>query len=378
MPHGSNAALSRSWSLRTAGGRGWNTSRVRSPPRNSVACPPARSAAARTSSAGVSVRSQRNAPPPVDENVAADTYRLGPGRHRHPPQRFTGSGEERQRLLAERGPERVAVERLAAERAGRSLDSARGAREPDAQPLSVVTRAGDGHRRRRPGVAPLDRLRRGHVEREGARDGRKREHLQRDVEQHPEGPAGPGHQARHVVAGDVLHHLAAEAQHLALAVQHPGAEHEVACRARVGACRTGESGGDGAADGRLCAERGRLEREHLTPFVERGRHLRERRPAAGGEHELGGLVGDDAPVAGDVEMLRLGDASQELLGSAAGDGERSPVGGGGHAPVAQPLRPVRIHRFRTARSRRTAACRRARAWRRTRRSAAGSGPPCRG
>ena len=45
--------------------------------------------------------------------------------------------------------------------------------------------------------------------------GGARQHLQRDVEQHAQRAAGPAHQARHVVARHVLHHLPAEAEQFA-------------------------------------------------------------------------------------------------------------------------------------------------------------------
>ncbi len=60
---------------------------------------------------------------------------------------------------------------------------------------------------------------------------RPRQHLDREFEDQPERAERAGQQARDVVARDVLHHLAAEVQHLALAVHHDRAEHEVARRA---------------------------------------------------------------------------------------------------------------------------------------------------
>ena len=87
------------------------------------------------------------------------------------------------------------------------------------------------------------------------------------------------HQPRDVIAGDVLHHLAAEMQHLALAVHHHGAEHEIARRAGRGAPRAGESRRDAAAEGGVAAEMRRLERQHLAAFVERGFDLASGVPA---------------------------------------------------------------------------------------------------
>ena len=89
------------------------------------------------------------------------------------------------------------------------------------------------------------------LERQRALAGRLRQHLERHVEQHAEDAQRAGHQSRDVVAGDVLHHLAAEAQHAAVAGQHARAEHEVAQRTRPGARRAGESRRDRAAERRV-------------------------------------------------------------------------------------------------------------------------------
>ena len=110
--------------------------------------------------------------------------------------------------------------------------------------------------------------------------------------------------------------------------------------------------------GRRLAERGWLEGERLSLLRERRPHFGERGAAARGEHELGGLVGDDAPVRGDVEALRLGDAPQEVLGAAAGDRERSAVIGGGPDPRGQGFGQVGVHRSRVCRRSRLTAVRR--------------------
>ena len=60
---------------------------------------------------------------------------------------------------------------------------------------------------------------------------RARQHLERDFGDQAERAERAGEQARHVVAGDVLHHLAAEAERAAAAVEQLHAEHEVAHRA---------------------------------------------------------------------------------------------------------------------------------------------------
>ena len=87
-----------------------------------------------------------------------------------------------------------------------------------------------------------------------------RQHLERDLRDHARACRASRQQARHVVARDVLHHLAAETQDLARRRRAPRAEHEVAHRARASARRgPDKSGRDAAADRRVAAEMRRLE-----------------------------------------------------------------------------------------------------------------------
>ncbi|MNT28984.1 hypothetical protein D3C72_1647060 [compost metagenome] len=65
---------------------------------------------------------------------------------------------------------------------------------------------------------------RGFVERRG-------QHLERNFEHQPERAQRARQQPRDIVAGHVLHHLAAEVHHLAVAVHQLRAQHEVAQRA---------------------------------------------------------------------------------------------------------------------------------------------------
>jgi len=65
------------------------------------------------------------------------------------------------------------------------------------------------------------------------------QHLKRNFGEHAEAAEASGHQARQVVTGDVLHHLAAETQVLALAGDDPRAKHEIAHRTAPRATRPG-------------------------------------------------------------------------------------------------------------------------------------------
>ncbi len=81
----------------------------------------------------------------------------------------------------------------------------------------------------------------------------------------PSVPSEPTIEPRDVVARDVLHHLAAEARERGPC---PSSMRTPSTKSRalpaIGAARSGQSGGDAAAERRASAEVRRLEREHLA------------------------------------------------------------------------------------------------------------------
>src|SRR2546422_11531473 len=76
-----------------------------------------------------------------------------------------------------------------------------------------------------------------HLEAQGQLGRRPRQDLERSFGDQPEGTEGAGEQPRHVIAGHVLHHLAAEAEGSSAAVDELRAEHVIAQRARARATR---------------------------------------------------------------------------------------------------------------------------------------------
>ena len=80
--------------------------------------------------------------------------------------------------------------------------------------------------------------------------------------------------------------------------------------------------------GRRCgrAEPGRLEGEHLLFLGERRLDLGERCAATRGNHQLRGIVVDDARVLRRVEGLAGKLLSVEILAAASGEAQRSPGG----------------------------------------------------
>jgi hypothetical protein len=87
------------------------------------------------------------------------------------------------------------------------------------------------------------------------------------------------HQARDVVAGHILHDLAAVAQQLALAVDHLQAQHKVAHCAHAGTRRAGQACGDHAAHGAVGAQVRRLESQALALAGQCCLQLGQRAPA---------------------------------------------------------------------------------------------------
>src|SRR5438270_804664 len=77
-----------------------------------------------------------------------------------------------------------------------------------------------------------------------------RQELDRDLFERGEGAVGAGHQLGEVVAGDVLHHLAACLEDLATAADRLEAEEMVARGARLDAARPRQIAGEDPAQGR--------------------------------------------------------------------------------------------------------------------------------
>ena len=189
---------------------------------------------------------------------------------------------------------------------------------PQPVPLVACSRERQGapsplvHLRNRPGSVDL--------EEQGNFVFRTWKYLQGHVEENSERSHCSRHQAREVVARDVFHDLAAKGQDVAFAVEEAHAQHEVPDCAGVGAARSRLGGSHRAAESVGVPEAGRFEGEHLGALFERRLDLAQGGSAARGDHELGGLVADDAAVSADVQRAGLGRAPEKSLAAAADDG----------------------------------------------------------
>ena len=155
------------------------------------------------------------------------------------------------------------------------------------------------------------------------------QHLEADFGDAAKRAPGARQQARHVVAGHVLHHLAAEAQCKPLPIEHGGAQHEVTHGPHLGPRRAAEAGRHHAAHGATWRQPGRLERQALALRSQGGLQLRQRRAAAGGDHQFTGLIGGNAAVASGVQRLALQLLAVKILGASAQDTQGPALGGGG-------------------------------------------------
>ena len=94
--------------------------------------------------------------------------------------------------------------------------------------------------------------------------------------------------------------MAAKGQRLALAIEHLHAQHMVTHAAHHRTGRTGQTTGHHAAHGgiALAVDRKvrRLECQALALLGQHGFQLCQRRAATHGDHQLAGLVADDAAV----------------------------------------------------------------------------------
>ena len=189
-----------------------------------------------------------------------------------------------------------------------------------AQPELAVVPKGSGNRQRlaAPFVESANGLGRIALENQRRFGHRFGQHLERDFGDDAERAETASDEARHVVAGDVFHDLAAEIEQLAGPIDQFHTEHEVAHRTGLLPARAGEAGSDTAADRRRTEMR-RLEGQHLAFFGQRGLDLGERRSTFGRDVKLGRLVGDDAPMGRDVEHLTGQHATVEILAAGAAD-----------------------------------------------------------
>ena len=199
----------------------------------------------------------------------------------------------------------VGWHRLTSQQARRRFDGPPGPAEP--HPQHSVQPGGGGQRQRlgTPLVAAPDRL--GLVERQAqALVGRRhRQHLQRDLGDQPEHAHRADQQAADVIAGHVLHHLAAKAHHLAAGRDQHRAEDEVTHRAGRHPPRPGQPGRHHAADR---AARGKMRRfagQALAMRSQHGLQLGQRRAAAHRHHQLGRFVGNDTSIVPAIDDDRL-------------------------------------------------------------------------
>ncbi len=272
---------------------------------------------------------------PIHQLIARQAERRRVVRQRQAPQR-TRVGEEGQALLAQvvpvSGVKIVATDTLAG-----STHRAFAAFQTQVQRLAVMAGGADRDRL----LAPLGELEQRALEidfqTQAGAQARLGQHLERDFGEYAEATEAAGHQARQVVAGDVLHHLATETQVLALAGDDPRAEHEIAHRTAPRATRAGQPGGDHAADGGALGEVRRLARQHLPGSIERGFQLRQRRTGANGDHQLGGVIGDEAAMLASIEQHTVGLPPEKALAAAALDAQRR-VGGERLVDLVQQLR----------------------------------------
>ena len=192
----------------------------RSRAANSVAWPPCALAHARSAAASLrGATTQRSAPP---HSISGSPPEVGVGRgrlDRQAPQRspVARRREVRVRVVAHRSPERrVVLHRRATQLREGRLDRRRGAgdaHEELRRPTSTWPTAAAAGRPTRSRVGSPRRRRASNTP--GRLHARHGQALHRHLGEDAERAHRAGHQARHVEARDVLHHPAAEVQHLA-------------------------------------------------------------------------------------------------------------------------------------------------------------------
>src|SRR3569623_1896017 len=301
IPLGSKACFTRCCTASRAGGKGWKRSSP-AQPRNNQAWPPACSTALRTVAASAEVFNQRSAPP--------HSSRLSPA---------SASGGKAGGKDSRHGG---TIDDFAAELPVGALHRRRRAGQSHIQ--HAIYETGGRHRQwparpaihlrnRRGGSARLD---------ESQFITWPRQHLEAHFQNHAQRAHRAGHQPRHIITCDVLHHLAAELLHLAAAVDDFHAQHEIARRARIRAARPRQTAGYRSAQSRAIAEMRRLEREDLLVLVQRGFDFRQRRTRTRRDHQFRRLIMNDTAMTTGVQRFSHGRTAEKSLGIAADDAER--------------------------------------------------------
>ena len=177
---------------------------------------------------------------------------------------------------------------------------------------------------------------------------RFRQDFQRHLRQQAERPEAAGKQARHIVTGDVFHHLATKIEHLPGTVDQLDAEDKIPHGTGLLPPWPSQTGGDAAAHrsasgantrasgahirtsgASTCTSRAstcagklrRLESQHLAFFGQHGLQLGQRRAALCRDVEFSRLIGNDAAVAGHIKHLASQHAAVEILAASATDAQ---------------------------------------------------------
>ncbi len=257
---------------------------------------------------------------PFDELPSGQVQVRRRGRQGQAPQDGVAR-EKGMALLADSGPPEIVLvlDGFAPDGLRGRGDGRLGAGEADKKPFAIVAGGGDGQWGAGPGVHESDGLARRLLLHQGPLRRGERHHLQAHLQQQAQGAVSPRHEAGKVVARHVLHHLAAETQHLPAAGEDADPQHQVPRRPGVGAGRSREAAGNGAAEGGAQSQAGRLEGQHLPLFRQCGLDGLQGGPATGRDDQFLGLVVDDPGVAGHVQGFAGRGTAQKSLGPAAAD-----------------------------------------------------------
>ncbi len=142
------------------------------------------------------------------------------------------------------------------------------------------------------------------------------QHFERHLGQQPQAAETACHQARNVVACDVLHDFSAETQVLAKTGDDPCAQHEITHRPAPRAARSRKPRSDHTAE-RRSAKVWRFARQHLACGVQCLDQLAQWRAGARSNHQLCRVISDDAPVLAGIEYFASGFTTERSLAVAA-------------------------------------------------------------
>ena len=150
--------------------------------------------------------------------------------------------------------------------------------------------------------------------------------LERNFNDQAQRAQAASHQSRDVVTGNILHHLPAEIEQLALTVEYFYTQHKITKRPGLCTARTRQAARHATTNCRSRTEMRWLESQRLALFSQRLFQFGEWRPAACCHDKFCRLIGHDAGILPRIEHFTRQRLPVKILAAASTQTQVCPVG----------------------------------------------------